>query len=250
MEEETNVALESIVNEPTKTESVSDTTNEPTSSHPVVDDPLATNPFKSKPTKETKSEENQTKEKSPSEEKPTEEYQIKCPEFIPADEVEAHVDAFKQAGVDPKTAQKVVDRLVAHGRENEQKYAMQLKQSLDADKGRLQKELGKEYDIREQSIARYFEQENIPDDAIKTFISTLGFEKTFRLFDHLAQGKRQKSVGDTIVKTEGGNEVMSSDISDYVKDPESFKKLVGGDPKLNQILHQTALQKAKAYLSA
>lgn len=94
-------------------------------------------------------------------------YQIKCPEFIPSEEVEAHKKAFIAAGVDVDKAQQVVDQLVRFGEENEKRQVEKLARSLEEDKRHLQKELGSDYEAREKDISLYIQN---PFFTKKTFL--------------------------------------------------------------------------------
>ncbi|WP_144079408.1 hypothetical protein [Candidatus Liberibacter americanus] len=172
------------------------------------------------------------------------EYSIKCPEYVSAEEVNAHTQAFKEAGVDAQTAQKVVDKLISSGEILEKQRAETLNKSLEADKDSLIKELGAEYGTRESAISRYFNQENIPDDDVKALISTWGFKKTFKFFDRYAQLNKESSAGDTFNKTETAG--SSQDFSKKMEGFEFYKNLKSGDPKASELIKQWALEQAQS----
>ncbi|MFV0256816.1 MAG: hypothetical protein EPS19_05310 [Candidatus Liberibacter solanacearum] len=190
------------------------------------------NPFSSSPSTE------EAEEPQP----PSEGYTLKCPEHIPQEEVKAHIEAFKEAGIDAKLAQKVVDRLVARGEENEKRYVEQLGQSLEEDRSILQKEFGSDYETRERDISRYFHQENIPDEDVQALVSTWGFQKTFKFFDRYAQMNKESSAGDTFARSEGGASSIASD--DIFNTPEFIEKRRSNDPEANKKIRQWALQEA------
>lgn len=171
-------------------------------------------------------------------------YPIKCPDFIPVEEVEAHRVAFKEAGIDSKVAQKVIDRLVAHGEMNEKRYSETLGQSLERDKKILQDELGAEYEGRERDIARYFYQEGISDNDVQSLVSVWGFKKTFNLFDRYAQMNKESSTGDTFVRSEGSQEA-DKDFDKVFNTPDFGSRVLSGDTDATKKILQWAQSQAQ-----
>ncbi|KQC48732.1 hypothetical protein AP064_05070 [Candidatus Liberibacter solanacearum] len=173
----------------------------------------------------------------------SEDYTLNCPEYIPQEEVKAHSEAFKEAGIDAKTAQKVIDRLVAHGQENEKRSIERLDKALAEDKTALKSEYGVDYSRREKDIARYFRQEKIADADVQALVSTWGFQKTFKFFDRYAQMNKETSVGDTFARSEGSRG-SQEDYDKLFNNPEFIEKRKAGDTSANNKIKQWANQQA------
>ncbi|ONI59079.1 hypothetical protein AYJ09_01455 [Candidatus Liberibacter solanacearum] len=184
-----------------------------------------------------------TEEVSKGEEESTDtDYSINCPEYVSQEEVKAHIEAFKEAGIDSKTAQKVVDRLVAHGETNKNRSIERLDKALSEDKTALKSEYGADYPGRERAIKRYLQDTNIADDDVSSLVSLWGFQKTFKFFDRYAQMNKESSAGDTFAKSESGTSSIASD--DIFSTPEFTEKRRAGDAEANKKIRQWALQQA------
>ncbi|WP_047264107.1 hypothetical protein [Candidatus Liberibacter africanus] len=186
----------------------------------VHSDPQGINPFSSSPSAE------EAEESKP----PSEDYTLNCPDFVSEEEVKAHCEAFKEAGIDSKTAQKVIDRLVAHGEMNKTQSLERLQKALEEDTSVLKSELGAEYSERKRAIYRYFKDMNIEDADVQSLVSTWGFKKTFKFFDVYAQMNKESSVGDTFTRQEGSRGgSLSSKARDFMSEDGFLKKLLDGD---------------------
>lgn len=175
-----------------------------------------------------------------------EEYIIKCPDYIPAEEVEAHTQVFKGVGIDAQTAQKVVDQLVSRGEQQERLRAEALSKSLEADKQALISELGDDYVSRERDISHYFSRENISNEDVQTLIASWGYSKTFKFFDRYAQQNKETSAGDTFTKPqEMTTNSSSDDLKKTIDSPEFYKRLQEGDVEAHALVKQWAKQQAQ-----
>ncbi|MFT4325442.1 MAG: hypothetical protein AB3P25_03530 [Candidatus Liberibacter psyllaurous] len=205
---------------------------------PYTKEQVESNPFK----KYASTEDTSTEEAEASQPN-SEDYTLNCPEYIPQEEVKAHSEAFKEAGIDAKTAQKVIDRLVAHGQENEKRSIERLDKALAEDKTALKSEYGVDYSRREKDIARYFRQEKIADADVQSLVSTWGFQKTFKFFDRYAQMNKETSVGDTFARSEGSRG-SQEDYDKLFNNPEFIEKRKAGDTSANNKIKQWANQQA------
>ncbi|WP_210164823.1 hypothetical protein [Candidatus Liberibacter solanacearum] len=199
--------------------------------------------MESNPFKKYASTEDTSTEEAEASQPPSEDYTLNCPEYIPQDEVKAHIEAFKDAGIEAKTAQKVIDRLVAHGQENEKRSIERLDKALAEDKTALMSEYGADYSRKEKDISRYFHQEKIADADVQALVSTWGFQKTFKFFDRYAQMNKESSVGDTFARSEGQHGIRE-DYDKLFHSPEFIEKRRAGDTFANSKIKQWAKQQA------
>lgn len=211
---------------------------------PEVDNtPSTKERVESNPFKEDASTEDTSTEEAETPQPPSEDYTLKCPEHIPKEEVKAHIEAFKEAGIEAKTAQKVIDRLVAHGQENEKRSIERLDKALAEEKTALKSEYGADYSRREKDISRYFHQEKIADADVQALVSTWGFKNTFKFFDRYAQMNKESSVGDTFARSEGQHGTRE-DYDKLFHSPEFIEKRRAGDTSANSKIKQWAKQQA------
>lgn len=117
---------------------------------------------------------------------------------------------------------------------------------MQEERSQLQKELGSDYAIRNQNIARYIKDHKMESD-VDALVSAWGFSKAFRFLDRYASLDQSPSAGDTFSKEEERSTSGIKKADEFYSDKDFYKKLDKGDREVIERLRNYAVHKASTF---